>query len=320
MHFKKSLLSIATLLLSQNLSASIASDGYSSYVEALYWYPSQENSNIWVDRIGLEINGSYWDAISFSWGWDLGFRLGCGYNQGCLSSGCAWTHFYTQSKESVASLGADLSPEFDAAFLAKDIYGLSAEGIAVAWSLSFDMIDWHIAREFSLKGGGACNLYTGLKGGRIFQKIHAHYTGLTETIFPDNGTGEEALKNDFKGVGPLVGVELSYPLFREVVSCCGNFSCAALWGHWECSDRYQDSFSHITEVVTPTSVSGTWMGRAFVGVLSRCQFFKRGFLEVELGYEAQIWFNQLRIATFQLQRLHGDLTLEGVTLKCALHF
>lgn len=50
--------------------------------------------------------------------------------------------------------------------------------------------------------------------------------------------------------------------------------------------------------------------------------FKQGryHFSTQLGYEGQIWFNQLRIATFQQLRLHGDLTLQGGTLKCRFDF
>lgn len=39
-------------------------------------------------------------------------------------------------------------------------------------------------------------------------------------------------------------------------------------------------------------------------------------LSAKLGFETQIWFNQLRLSTLQIQRLHGDLTLQGLTFNC----
>ena len=63
------------------------------------------------------------------------------------------------------------------------------------------------------------------------------------------------------------------------------------------------------------------MMRGFVGVGWETDFYKeKAHLALKLGYEMQLWLNQLRIATFQLQRLHDDLTLQGLTLNCRVDF
>ena len=63
------------------------------------------------------------------------------------------------------------------------------------------------------------------------------------------------------------------------------------------------------------------MFRGFVGIgwdadLRSC----KSHFAAKLGFESQLWLNQLRISTLQVQRLHGDLTLQGLTFNCRLDY
>ncbi|MEM1282324.1 MAG: hypothetical protein AAGG81_02080, partial [Chlamydiota bacterium] len=90
---------------------------------------------------------------------------------------------------------------------------------------------------------------------------------------------------------------------------------------WSCDDFYENTVSQTSSVTTDNSKLGALMFRGFFGVeWDFGTICRRADLNAKLGYEAQIWMNQLRIATFQLQRLHNDLTLQGLTLSAVFNF
>ena len=94
-----------------------------------------------------------------------------------------------------------------------------------------------------------------------------------------------------------------------------------MWGKWTCSDVYNSTLGNTYVVNMNNSSLGSLTLDGFLGMGWEAYFSDcRSCLSVKLGYEMQIWINQFRLATFQLQRLHGDLTLQGLTLKCAFEF
>ena len=84
------------------------------------------------------------------------------------------------------------------------------------------------------------------------------------------------------------------------------------------SDKYHNSNKKIDLRMKDFKL-GALMLRGFMGIGWDVEFEQCHFA-AKLGYEMQIWFNQLRIPTFQQLVLHGDLTLQGGTFNCSLDF
>lgn len=276
-------------------------------------------SNIWASVISVGFDTSAWGAPGFNFKWDYGFRAGAGYDfeYDQWDTNLYWTWFRTETNRSIPS-AADtvISPEFDAAFLTEE----SAQSLNGNWRLLLNMFDWELGRGYWVSKGLFLRPFMGLKGGWIHQSIHAHYYNLTVDSALTNNSGREHLKNNFWGVGPTSGVNTKWnirTLGSHFLNFFGDFSIATMWGSWTCADVYESTVPRTYSIKTENAALGALMFRGFMGIgwdadLCSC----KAHFAAKLGFETQIWLNQLRISTLQIQRLHGDLTLQGLTFNC----
>ena len=289
----------------------------------LAWFPSEEVSSIWADVITIGDNTSSWEALGFNFKCDYGFRIGTGYSlvKDRWDTSLHWTWFHTNAKHTIPfKSNASITPEFFAAFLSDD----TPRSMSVKWSLLFNMFDWELGQSYWISKKLFLRPFLGVKGGWINQSIHGQYFNLTINRVLTNHSGRESLKNNFWGIGPLGGINTKWRI-RDFGSnffdFFGDFSLATMWGKWICSDVYKNTASQTSSINMRNSVLGALMFRGFMGIELNVNFHSnKSHFTTKLGYEMQIWLNQLRLATFQLQRLHGDLTLQGLTLNCRLDF
>lgn len=289
----------------------------------LFWFASEEVASIWADVITIGNNTSSWAAPGFNFQWDYGFRVGMGYNliYDQWDTALYWTWFRTDAKHTIPfEPDAIIKPEFFAAFLSGD----TPHSMSGKWSLVLNMFDGELGRSYWVSEYLSLRPFLGLKGGWIHQSIDVQYADLTMNNVLTHHSGTEHLKNNFWGIGLLGGVNTQWN-FRTFGCQCfnffGDFSMSTMWGSWSCDDVYTNTASHTSSVNTDSSTLGALMFRGFMGLGWDVLFCESGsHFSAKLGYEMQFWLNQLRIATFQLQRLHNDLTLQGVTLNCRFDF
>ena len=293
--------------------------GVTLTADFLYWYPSEEVSSIWASVISVGFDTSSWGAPGFNFSWDPGFRLGGGYDLAYDQWDTAfyWTWFRTDAVNIIPSqLNTTISPEFDAAFLT----GNFAQSLKGRWSLLLNLFDWELGRNYWVSEHLSLRPFLGVKGGWIHQSIRADYYDLTINHALTNNSGKEHLKNNFWGVGTQGGVNTKWNIHTTAshfFSLFGDFCMATLWGNWTCTDVYQNTASQIYSIDTDKAALGALMFRGFAGIgwdIGCCP--SGSHFSAKLGFETQIWFNQLRISTLQVQRLHGDLTLQGLTFNC----
>ena len=291
--------------------------GIAFSADFLYWYPSEQVNNIWASVISVGFNRSAWGAPSFDFSWDPGFRVGAGYDleYDQWDTALYWTWFRTDNKQTIISASdATISPEFDAAFLTGDF----AQSLRGNWRLLLNMFDWELGRNYKVSKGLSLRPFLGVKGGSIRQSIHAHYSDLIIHDIQTTHSGKERLKNNFWGIGPSGGVNTKWTLRTfgsHLLNFFGDFSIATMWGSWTCADVYQNTIPQTYSIGTKNSSVGALMFRGFVGIGWDVNF-NRSHLAAKLGFETQLWLNQLRISTLQVQRLHGDLSLQGLTFNC----
>ena len=311
--------------------------GWQVSADFLYLYASQEISDIWADVINIGNNTSSWQAPSFDFTWDPGFRIGAGRRFGSdrWDSNLYWTWFRTSSTHAiVAGPGDTVGAEFFAAFLgdlrsSKKGYGTSAQGDPILkmtgrWSLLYNIADWDLGRSFQVSPSLALRPFIGLKGGWIYQHIDINYSDIVDNQSHYHYSGFERLKNNFWGLGPQGGINTVWNALHRgchFLNLLGDFSLSTMWGRWVCADNYSSSQGKKYAVNMGNSSLGALMFRGFFGLGWQTRFNQcsSGFA-LNVGYEMQLWINQLRLPTFQLQRLHGDLTLQGVTLNCRYDF
>ena len=321
--------------LASKASFAIPSSGsWDLFADALVWYASEQTSAVWADIIKIGSNTSSFTPEDLAFTWDFGFRLGAGrnleYDQ--WDTQLYWTRFRTEAHQSkrvfpefIPIFGSvlvtqEIRPEFFAGSLSND----TAQSAHISWDLLFNMFDWELGRCYWISQGVLLRPFIGLKGGWIDQSINLKYNDLIIANAPTDSSAKEHAKNNFWGIGPAGGVNTKWKLRNfgtHFPSLFGDFSAATLWGTWICKDGYNDTNGKKVSVHTKNSTLGALMLRGFVGAGWDVDFNKdREHFAVRLGYEMQLWVNQLRLSTSQLIRLHGDLTLQGLTFNCRFDF
>ncbi|MGE3954504.1 MAG: Lpg1974 family pore-forming outer membrane protein [Parachlamydiales bacterium] len=296
------------------MCASGAAVAWEASADLLYWFASEEPQTVWATAAGeAGFNQIFFRPTDLSFDWDYGVRLGVGQTCGRWDLRLYWTGYWTKGRDALPDTGAIIFPEFFGGF----VNGDQARSGQVRWGLNYGMFDWELGRPFCLCGGLTLRPFLALKGGWINQTIHSSWQNETSGMPPVNFDSTEDLSQDFWGIGPSGGLNSKWALCRYL-SLVGDFSAAMLWGNWDFDDLYRNTLGKEIRVTLPHSHLGGSMLRGFVGV--RGETFCRCHLAASLGYEMQIWFDQLRIATFQQLRLHGDLTIQGVTFRCQCDF
>ena len=297
--------------------------------DMLYWFASEEASAVWADILKVGNNTSSFTAQDFNFHWDPGFRLGAGYNlkYDQWDTQLFWTSFHTEAHQSQNTSSTLIPLEIETIhpeFFAADLSDNFAASAKIRWELVVNMFDWELGRNFWVSKGFSLRPFIGVKGGWINQSIKVDYNHLTIQKIPTANSGREHLKNNFWGVGPLAGVNTKWKLRNfgtHYPSFFGDFSVAGLWGTWNCNDVYTNTAAAKVVVHMKKSRLGALMLRGFWGAGWDIDFNKgRSHFATRLGYEMQLWINQLRLPTSQLIRLHGDLTLQGMTFNCRFDF
>lgn len=287
----------------------------------LAWFPSEEVGSIWADVLTIGVDASSLTVPSFNLKWGYGFRVGAGYDliYDEWDTTLYWTWFRAEGKHTIPPQPSTLvTPEFFASFLSGD----SPQSMVGKWALLFNMFDWELGRSYWVSEHLSLRPFLGIKGGWINQSIHVLYNNLIINKALTSAFGKEHLKNDFWGIGPLGGINTKWRLRdfdTHFFDFFGDFSVATLWGRWSFKDIYNNSLLKTSTVNIPDQSLGALMFRGFVGIGWEIDIYN-SHLATKLGYEMQLWVNQLRIPTFQLQILHNDLTLQGVTFNCRLDF
>jgi len=310
-----------------NISTRLVAANWDFFADFFVWYASEETSSSWANVITTKITHTgifdTFKAEPAPFDWDFGFRIGGGYNfeYDQWDSQLYWTWFRTQADENIPSADHSILPEFYGSFINGDI----AQSAKLKWHLHYNMFDWELGRSYWVSKGLSLRPFIGVKGGWINQSIDSNWqvkTQLSPTFpFPItvDYSSTENLKNNFWGAGPSGGINTKWNLGNSCarfVSLFGDFSAATMWGTWHCKDVYNNSTPKEYSVNMKNANLGALMLRGFLGIGWDADFNRGcGHFSTRVGYEMQIWFNQLRLPTFQLLRLHGDLTFQGGTFN-----
>ncbi|MEI6242971.1 MAG: Lpg1974 family pore-forming outer membrane protein [Chlamydiota bacterium] len=301
-----------------------SSSSWFASADFLAWFPSEEVTSIWADVINEGDNTSTWGYPGFDLKWGYGFRVGLGYNliYDQWDTSLSWTSFHSNTRHTLSAKPSTvIQPEFFAAWLS----GNWSESISAKWGIFFNMLDWELGRSYWISKDFSLRPFLGIKGGWIHQSIHVQYHRLIlDYTIHTNNSGKEHVKNNFAGIGPEAGFNSKWRVFNfgsHFLNLFGDFSLAGLCGSWTVGDSYNNTLNKTCSVNTKKNTLGAFTFRGFLGLGWDVDINSgRSHFAAQLGYEMQLWLNQLRIATFQLQRLHGDLTLQGITLDCRFDF
>jgi hypothetical protein len=172
----------------------------------------------------------------------------------------------------------------------------------------------------------------GLKAAIINQSIHSqwHYPIDTLSAIYLFDWAMENLRQDFWGIGPSLGVTLEIPWQtkpRYSVKLFGTPSASLMFGRWTFSDEYVNDGLTSIAVPTPTAIAiqttpitgAATMISGAMGI-EWTQYFARATMTARLGYEVQVWLNQMQFYSYNMGRLNNLMSLHGGVVQLRIDY
>jgi len=92
-----------------------------------------------------------------------------------------------------------------------------------------------------------------------------------------------------------------------------------MWGHWTFSDVYENNIPTIIHIYNRDINSAATMLKGLLGIeWSGCIIGAQ--TNIRLGYEAQVWFNQLQYYNYNMGKLNNLMSLQGAVLDFSINF
>lgn len=315
--------------------------GFSTSVEYLYWktqegalYPAilalQDVEN-GVNIMDIELLNQKFDYTS-------GVRATLGYTLPCMcyDVALAWTYIRPDTRVSFSSPNPH---NFIAiSFLDQTNSDVSHAGsITSHWNLNFNMLDLELARQITFGRWFTMRPYIGLKGGWIYQsqRMVVDDIELGQSPVIELVEGKVDRINNFKGIGPRVGVDLRYALASEF-GIFGTISGALVYGKFDIKTT-----SFLTDTLNGDGDPGngpqlTTLGKPEYDMSPTVQillgadwaqsFNQFYWFRIGVAYEVQYWWDQMKANNSIPQTLSagaptkGDLMIHGLTVQATFEF
>lgn len=303
------------------------------YADLLFWFAKESGTENWAEVITTEPGSLVLcDIRSVDFEWDLGFRVGFGYNMKNADWGTElfYTRFHTNGSDQVFSIPGSVYSAFLGNFYVDNptgagIKGLTYQSASISWIIDFNIFDWQVTRSFQLSKAIQVKPFIGLKGGWINQSIHTVWRNPTVPVGSDPfNIGIENLKNNFIGIGPSFGINMNWNLCafkNHHLSLFGDFSGSMMYGHWTFGDHYSNDIQQEITINLQNLNSSASMIRTFMGFRwDICRAGENFYFYTKLGFEMQFWLNQLQYYTLDTGRLNNLFSLQGGSLEFCFEF
>lgn len=264
--------------------------------------------------------------------WNTGFRLGGGYlSPEQWDSVIYFTSYRTKAVNQVSAPGQVYAP-YIGNFFQNNTNGKNNgpfyNASNLRWTIDYKIFDLELGRSFMIDNILTLRPFVGLKGGTINQRINTGWQGPNTLVakvpvpITSFNAATENLTNYFTGIGPSFGLNTTWPIVKfsqGSFNLVGDFSAAFLWGLWRFSDRYQTDGPYAVTVTVDDVNGAAPMTRAYVG-LEWIRSFSEKAITLSLGYEAQIWFDQIQFNSLNSGRLNDIMSLQGCVLNFSVNF
>lgn len=291
-------------------------------LEILYWKATEGGADNWSKTISSPGTSQTAQMYEAPFNWNEGLRLSAGLFFAADSDAfLTLTHYTTTAKNN--ALGIVYS-SLDANYFANNTnganFGPSYSSANINWKIKYNTADISIGHNFSVDRVLSLHPHLDLKFASINQDIKTNWNNPTTTSTFTSAT--ENLKNNFSGVGPGFSVDTLWPIYtgeRQSFSIAGNFGAALLYGEWSFSDVYNNN-KPTTITVTSDSIRG--LSPMINGLLGLQWSLKLSASEmkIRLGYEEQVWLNQMQIYFLDTGKMNRSATFEGGNLEIKLIF
>ena len=313
--------------------------GINLFADALFWTVREGSADNWAQVITPKgFLGSYVGTatlVDAPFDWNTGFRVGLGYQPLTDDLGAVlhYTNFSTRATSRAAG-------EVYSAFLGNffvdntdgDTFGPHYRSASIRWDFDFHTIDLEVRRSFPIAPNLTVRPFAGLKAAFVNQSVKSTWrqpiNTLEKTYLFNSAT--EDLEQDFWGIGPSLGVTLEMPLCTRPqysLSFFGTPSGSLMYGHWTFSDLYTNDGPTSTTMSTPTSIaintspiSGVATMLSGVMGFEWNQSLSRASTTLRVGYEAQVWLNQMQFYSYNMGRLNNLMSLHGGVLEFCINY
>ncbi len=321
----KKLIGLLLLVLSMEVVHAATSPNQSTFgfIDLLWWQVREGGAENWAQLItpaGVQRSAQLIDA---PFPWNPGIRVGIGheFDQNGYDISLAYTHYQATASNQVSGI---VYSAFVGNYFVNNTNGASFgptyNNANIRWQFFYNTIDLNLGQNFKLDPVLQLHPFIGLKGASINQNI---YTNWLNPTTPTNFTAAtENLKNNFSGIGPTIGVDSTWALFadaHQALSLIGNVSGGLLWGHWSFNEVYANN-TPITVTTSVSSVNG--VSPVIAGLLGFQwnKHFTKADISIRIGYEAQMWFNQMQLYTLSAGRQNKSVSLQGGDLDFRFNF
>jgi len=299
--------------------------------DALFWTVREGSADNWAQVITpKEALGSYVGTatlVDAPFDWNTGFRVGLECQRGTDGSGIAlqYTNFNTTATSRAAG---EVYSAFLGNFFADntdgDAFGPHYRSASIQWDFEFQTIDLQVQRSLPIARNLTVRPFIGLKTAFINQSVKSCWHQPIDTAEKTYHftSANEDLKQNFWGIGPSLGATLKIPLYtrqRYTLKFFGTPSGALMYGHWTFSDVYTND--------GPTSISIDSNPITGVATMVSCvmgiewtQRFSRASTTLRVGYESQIWLNQMQFYSYNMGRLNNLMSLHGGILEFSINY
>lgn len=260
--------------------------------------------------------------------WDLGFKLGIGYDFACHDGwdiNFLWTNFRGRASSNCCDSQVDPSDNRSLLPLWSDFTSqvaspvLFASQIDAHWNLKLNLADLELGREFWNSKYLTLRPHAGLRFAWIKQTFDLLHQGgswsaqtttpATNSVLPTNN--EVKLRNKFKGVGLRGGLDSVWHLCHGF-SLFGNTALSIVYGRFKVSERERNRLA-LSPFGKNTVLEATDSFRSPKGILDLALGLNWATMFCECKYRFQIalaWENHLFFDQNQLWRINrmGDNT------------
>ncbi|MDR3492154.1 MAG: Lpg1974 family pore-forming outer membrane protein [Gammaproteobacteria bacterium] len=288
---------------------SLSSSAYAAYevfVDPLYWRATETLDWMHSNNLNPPNLVIGFRAVTYDFG--PGFRVGFGY-EGNWDTKLYFTKFNTRG---IDSANGNLTTGFLGGRLSQTIPDTTFYQSGQAdFRINFNTLDWNIGKHFDVTDSLMLRPLIGLEGGIINQTLNTSFQGQPLSI-------SESVKNNFRGIGPKVGIESNLVFWRANefrYSLVADVETSYLWGRWHITDLEQTSTSGSVMVNVADRNFGALGIQGMMGINLNYKNFS-----MKLGYEISDWLNQCQIFDDETGTQNNDLVLQGLTLNLSYKF
>lgn len=271
---------------------------------------------------GFISNGS---AKSPDWEWDVGGKLGIGWQSKCrrMDVFLNWTYFRTTQKSSVTA------PDDGAVYplWTVPISGLThASSGNAKWKLWVNLVDLEGGGKFTPRPWLMIRPSIGVRNALVYQKYNINMFGASSIgpVVPVE-IDETKMDNDFWGIGPKFGLQTLWGSLNGF-SLFGNAAFSILYGRFDVTQKEVVTFEGVSppsnflnykhKFTLASSIFDLFLGFRYDKMFAG----KRGHMAILAGWETIFFFGQNQFRVFSSEGNPGvstpldhDLTTQGAT-------